>query len=686
MSYRNKRQGVLENDIEKAREEGNWKKSIELAQQLKDRPDQARQHETLGWFLIGEGKLEEYLEENPPKDENTKEARVGLKEAKTCLERTVGEEAKRLGVHLDSWILLAKLNFAMGNYSESLKLYDKAQIENLEEKHLPTRSLKIMAEAFAIKGQCYEKLPLHTTSKHKLLDRENKILKCYEVAGDLTLLYLQEADRSARRGHAQSTLSMTSVGTSGGGGGNSGTSPVPPAVEHKLGVFLESAVLKSPLLHVRAGRVDKAIERFRAMLQAEESRSSINVRTELARHLAEVLLHSVSDDNYKAPDVGDSPRRQVGARHVQSVSVVDSPWKPRKYGGNNVYVPMTRHEEAVLLLLLAESMASKHVPLNQTPDFESIREATMDSASKIFNLMTLSCSTVGHYRVISDMFERSLRFSAKEKHVWSQFGLAMAAEGRFKRSLVVLSEVARQQPEDASICLLAARMCYEKLDLLAEGVMWSKKALSTEENHPQELLARCHLYLGVGLYLQSHESETREAEISLSQQAINHLQQAADLDPGDHLANFYLGIHFATQRKLVEAHAAALRALQLQPEHLPSLNLAILVLSARGQDEEALRLCDHALSEYPDNLAILAIKSRLEERAVGGEKALATAKTMFQLLRDIGDGGGVGGNGGDSGIGTHLGVDVGDSRSVVVASNHHWDTLSDKDSVSLQVL
>ena len=34
------------------------------------------------------------------------------------------------------------------------------QIESLEEKHLPARSLKIMAEAFAIKGLCYEKLPL----------------------------------------------------------------------------------------------------------------------------------------------------------------------------------------------------------------------------------------------------------------------------------------------------------------------------------------------------------------------------------------------------------------------------------------------------------------------------------------------------------------------------------------------
>merc|ERR1719211_431344 len=169
MSYRTKRPGTLENDIEKAREEGQWKRVIELAHQLKE---QARQHETLGWFLIGEGKLEEYLEEFPPKEENTKE----------CLERTIGEEAKRLGVHLDSWILLAKLNFAMGNYTESLKFYEKAQIESLEEKQLPTRSLKIMAEAFAIKGMCYEKLRLNTTSKHKQVEREAKVARCYEVA------------------------------------------------------------------------------------------------------------------------------------------------------------------------------------------------------------------------------------------------------------------------------------------------------------------------------------------------------------------------------------------------------------------------------------------------------------------------------------------------------------------------
>ena len=88
MSYRGKRPGGgLETEIEKAREEGlnfelspflswsfyipmeggdsffcqfypgdfsgNWRRVIELANQLKERPDTVKQFETLGWFLIG---------------------------------------------------------------------------------------------------------------------------------------------------------------------------------------------------------------------------------------------------------------------------------------------------------------------------------------------------------------------------------------------------------------------------------------------------------------------------------------------------------------------------------------------------------------------------------------------------------------------------------------------------------
>ena len=37
------------------------------------------------------------------------------------------------GVHLDSWILLAKLNYALGNYTDSLKYYEKAQVKYIED-------------------------------------------------------------------------------------------------------------------------------------------------------------------------------------------------------------------------------------------------------------------------------------------------------------------------------------------------------------------------------------------------------------------------------------------------------------------------------------------------------------------------------------------------------------------------
>ena len=68
--------------------------------------------------------------------------------------------------------ILAKLHYAMHNRVSS---------------HL-------WAEAFAIKKFkrfCCEKLPLQSTSKQKQLDRENKVIKCYELSGHLTLLYLQ---------------------------------------------------------------------------------------------------------------------------------------------------------------------------------------------------------------------------------------------------------------------------------------------------------------------------------------------------------------------------------------------------------------------------------------------------------------------------------------------------------------
>ena len=190
---------TVEAEIERSREEGNWKRVIQLAEQLRLRPE--RTFETLAHFLIGEAKLEDFLEEYPPKEKNAHRAKEGLQEARDCLTRTIGDDAKKLGVHLDSYILLGKLNYAMGNYSEALEFYKRAQLDSLEEKQLPPRSLKIMAEAFAIKALCYEKSPrLASGSRHskaKGAEREAAIVRCYEISGDLTMLFLQVRFRNS---------------------------------------------------------------------------------------------------------------------------------------------------------------------------------------------------------------------------------------------------------------------------------------------------------------------------------------------------------------------------------------------------------------------------------------------------------------------------------------------------------
>lgn len=54
--------------------------------------------ESLADFLIGEGKLESYLEEHPPLETNVNQAKLGLLEAKRYLQHVTGEEGIRVSI------------------------------------------------------------------------------------------------------------------------------------------------------------------------------------------------------------------------------------------------------------------------------------------------------------------------------------------------------------------------------------------------------------------------------------------------------------------------------------------------------------------------------------------------------------------------------------------------------------
>ena len=74
----------------------------------------------MGNFLLGEAKLEQYLEEHMPYDvsnEVSVASKIGLNDAKHFLTLSAGIEGSRTTGSMDAQLLLAKLHFACGNKS-----------------------------------------------------------------------------------------------------------------------------------------------------------------------------------------------------------------------------------------------------------------------------------------------------------------------------------------------------------------------------------------------------------------------------------------------------------------------------------------------------------------------------------------------------------------------------------------
>ncbi|XP_037776218.1 tetratricopeptide repeat protein 7B-like isoform X3 [Penaeus monodon] len=638
MSSKTNRANRLEAEIERSREESNWRKVIELAEHLKSRNQTGL--ETLANFLIGEGKLESYLEENPPTEANVHRAKTGLSDARRYLLMCIGEPAKKgeLEVSLDALLLLAKLEYAMGDYEGALNRLTAAGLDQLTEKALPTRSLRIVAESYAIKGLCsapqprkslgLEKAPLPNNSKFQRAEKVEKMIRCFELAGDLTLLYLQEQDKLTSTPSTHSLYSVPSVSTTNTTGS---TSPLPPngLESKKIGVILETALQRAPILHMKAGQLDKAISRYRSMLSAVESTATQHLRLTLARQLAEVLLRGCSEHAYKAPNQDER------SRSSSSLKSGESPWKPQKYTGTNLFVPKNINEEIILLLLISEAMAVREAVLSQSPEFKNARVHAYDNATAVYDLLCISLARRKQHQILIEVFERAMKFSYEASHVWQQFALALACGRKYARALLVLQEVHRLMPSEPHYCLMAAKICFQQLGKIEEGLEWVDKALRSAEERASVLTARCYLYHGLGLTLEAHHKQRHADSQALRAKALESFVRAQQLDSSDHLVEFYLALHYAQSRHLVEATHHVKLALYLRSEHPHSLHLLILLLSAQKEYEEALELVEAALAEYPENLHLLYVRASLEEAVHGGEVALLTARHMLSLWQTL---------------------------------------------------
>ena len=65
--------------------------------------------------------------------------------------------------------------------------------------------------------------------------------------------------------------------------------------------------------------------------------------------------------------------------------------------------------------------------------------------------------------------------------------------------------------------------------------------------------ARCNIYLGIGCMLRMRTDENHSSRSKLQQEAEDHFMTAQRADPGDHLPEYYLALHFALTRQTPRA-------------------------------------------------------------------------------------------------------------------------------------
>lgn len=623
------------NDIERHREEGNWKRCLELAQL------NGSEHKELQNFLTGEAKLEIFLEEvakknsDPKLKHNENIDSTVLIEAKNFLKKCI-EGNNETPLMMDANLLLAKAYYVSGDYHDSLNFIRQSGIDSISqvERTLPLRVIKLIAESFTVKGMSLEKIsnfrPL------KFIDQVYDLADSYAKFNDkdsgqnvLTRRQTTVEDEESYRAQVDclnraSMLAMRYV---------HGTQLRSQYLVVNLGCILESALLKTHHVYIKYNYLNEAVDYCRKMLNVCETNSTLNIRQTLSKELAEILIKGM------CRSIWIKPKPQI--KQQQS---------PPVYFGNSLFVPGEYEEEVMLLLMLSEVLASLSVLLERTPDLHESRVQSLNQVLLVQDLFTMFFVPLQCYYV--DTYERAIKYSYEVKHVWYQFALTLMESKKCPlRSFLLLKEVIRMDPVDPVPNLFAAKLCMLELYKFDDAISILEDALarfeklsdnrkkpsissiaSTEEyfdtistenstsliKHINEiygeknLLHYIHLMLGIAnalMYELDTETSKKFRQNYLAK-SIKHLNESIQCDVygNDHLPYFHIALHMANQRMINDAIKYVRVSLLLNPSHLPSIQLLLLCLTALKQYDEAFELCNNALKEYESHLILLYIK------------------------------------------------------------------------------
>ncbi|XP_029892016.1 tetratricopeptide repeat protein 7A isoform X2 [Aquila chrysaetos chrysaetos] len=629
----------LEGEIERCRAEGHWGQLRHLAQQLLPlaRPPRkvaaaagcAQDAEDYGSMLLAEALLEECLKEKFAKLKDsiplTEKNEPKLSEAKQYLTNILSRGKLRPKYMTEAMLILGKLHYVEGSYRDAISMYARAGIDDLSTKGEPLYMLRLVTEAFVIKGLSLERSTNSIASRARLCEREEEVMACFETACVIAQVYLQELEKTLNNTHSRS-IKGSNVTYS----------------EFELSYFLEAALQSAYVTHLKKGNIVKGMRSLREILRTVETKSTQTFKMTAAKQLAQVLLHSLSEDCYWSPlsDLLPEFMNKEDQSYVSSLCR-----RPELYTEENAYCPQDNVEEALLLLLISESMANRDAVISRAPDQQDDRAISLRDASAVYDLLSITLGRRGQYVMLSECLERAMKFAFDEFHLWYQLALSMVACGKSAYAVSVLKECAKLRPTDPTVPLLAAKVCIGSLHWLEEGEYFAKMVIDLGEV-AGESLAKGYLALGLTYSLQATDGlvknplKTGEATLKgtqdeLNKKALQTLERARDLAPEDHQIILYLSLQLALVRQISDAIEHLQEALQLCKDDLNSLHLLALLFSAQKHYQHALDVINMAVVEHPESFSLLFTKVKLEWIHKGPEDALVTCRHMLQMWQMV---------------------------------------------------
>ncbi|XP_060165113.1 tetratricopeptide repeat protein 7A isoform X2 [Globicephala melas] len=375
----------------------------------------------------------------------------------------------------------------------------------------------------------------------------------------------------------------------------------------------------------------KGMRELREVLRTVETKATQNFKVMAAKHLAGVLLHSLSEECYWSPL--SHPLPEFMSKEENSF-ITQALRKPQLYEGDNLYCPKDNIEEALLLLLISESMATRDVVLSRAPEQEEDRAVSLRNAAAIYDLLSITLGRRGQYVMLSECLERAMKFAFGEFHLWYQVALSMVACGKSSYAVSLLRECVKLRPSDPTVPLMAAKLCIGSLHWLKEAQHFAMMVIQLGEE-AGEFLSKGYLALGLTYSLQATDATLKSKQDELHRKALQTLERAQQLAPDDPQVILYVSLQLALVRQISSAMEQLQEALKVCKDDANALHLLALLFSAQKHYQHALDVINMAITEYPENFNLMFTKVKLEQILKGPEEALVTCRQMLRLWQTL---------------------------------------------------